>query len=379
MLLRTLQYSAASSWSGEFPAIDSPSTLLIVFGARRFLEDRAPVDELRRQYPQAVIVGCSTSGEVLGDQILDESLTVAIARFDSTQLRSITAEIAAHESSKELGSAVASGLVGDGLRGVMVFSDGLAVNGTELVAGIAGELGDEVVITGGLAGDADRFECTWVLGANGEPRTGYVSAVGLYGDRVRIGHGSRGGWDTFGPEREITRSSSNVLYELDGRPALDLYKEYLGDRAEGLPATGLLFPLAIRQRAGDEKQLVRTILAVDDETRSMTFAGDVPKGWRAQLMKANFDRLVDGAASAAQIARREDENGMSMLAIAVSCVGRRLVLGERAEEEVEAALDELPEGTEMVGFYSYGEISPSVDGQCDLHNQTMTLTTIQED
>ena len=189
---------------------------------------------------------------------------------------------------------------------------------------------------------------------------------------------SKGGWDRFGPERTVTRSEGNVLFELDGKPALDLYKTYLGERASGLPATALLFPLALRARAGEEKSLVRTILAVDESARSLTFAGDVPQGSLAQLMRANFDRLVDGAEGAALMTRGRCGKGRSTLAVAISCVGRRLVLGERTEEELEAVGDVLPEGARVLGFYSYGEISPFATGRCDLHNQTMTLTTLQE-
>jgi hypothetical protein len=225
-----------------------------------------------------------------------------------------------------------------------------------------------------LAGDGDRFEHTWVM-VDGSPLEGRITAIGFYGDSVCFHHGSQGGWDIFGPERLITSSNGNVLYELDGRPALQLYKQYLGDLAEGLPATGLLFPLAIRQDP-DDRSLVRTILAVDEAEQSLTFAGDVPAGNRAQLMQANFDRLIGGAEQAAQQARNGDFG--PVLSIAISCVGRRLVLGDRTEEEVEATVAGLPPGSHQVGFYSYGEISPYSDGTCDLHNQTMTLTTISE-
>jgi len=255
-------------------------------------------------------------------------------------------------------------------------SDGLRVNGTELLSGVQEVLPADVVVTGGLAGDGDRFATTWVV-RDGGTTAGVVSAVGLYGDRVRIGHGSRGGWDSFGVERQVTRSDGNVLYELDREPALALYKRYLGDRAAGLPATALLFPLALCTDDGGPG-LVRTVLAVDEAEQSMTFAGDVPQGGRVQLMRANFDRLVEGAATAGRLAGSGQEAGRRSLAIAISCVGRRLVLGERTEEEVEAVLDSLPPASSLVGFYSYGEISPSASGTCDLHNQTMTLTTIVE-
>jgi hypothetical protein len=247
------------------------------------------------------------------------------------------------------------------------------------VRGLNAILPSSVVVTGGLAGDGDRFERTWVI-RDGIPHSGFVSAIGFYGERLRIGYGSKGGWDIFGPERLVTRAERSILYELDGKPALELYKKYLGDRAAGLPATALLFPLALRADSSDEKRIVRTILAVDETTQSMTFAGDIPQGYLAQLMKANFDRLVDGAAGAALMVREHQQEAPAdpVLAIAISCVGRRLVLGEHTEDELEATLDGLPEGTQQIGFYSYGEIAPYGTGHCDLHNQTMTLTTISE-
>jgi hypothetical protein len=263
------------------------------------------------------------------------------------------------------------------LKGILVFSDGLRVNGSELVRGLNSEVSTSVVVTGGLAGDGDRFRRTWVL-QDRWPQTGFVTAVGFYGDRIRIGHGTKGGWDRFGPERRVTRSKKNILFELDDRPALQLYKDYLGDRASGLPATGLLFPLALRTNNTDTKSLVRTILAVNEPEQSLTFAGDIPEGSLAQLMKANFDRLIQGASEAASFTKLSAGGCACTLAIAISCVGRRLVLGSRTEEEIEATLDVLPKGTQQIGFYSYGEILPYMAGTCDLHNQTMTLTTLSE-
>nr|WP_245828623.1 FIST C-terminal domain-containing protein [Solemya elarraichensis gill symbiont] len=207
---------------------------------------------------------------------------------------------------------------------------------------------------------------------------GSVIPVGLYGDAVRVAHGSRGGWDLLGPDREVTHSVGNVLYTMDNQPALEVYKKYLGERAEGLPATGLLLPLAIRNENDDDHDTVRTILAVDEQKQSIIFAGDIPEGSHVKLMRANFDRLVDGAAEAAeQLDMTGYENGPA-ICLAISCVGRRLVLGPRVEEELEAVKEVLPAGAGVIGYYSYGEISPLASGRCDLHNQTMTLTLIWE-
>ena len=378
MKLKTFFYTQPSGWSiDSFPALDSERTWVIVFGGPDFVENPAPVQELAQSYPRSHIVGCSSSGEIFETAISDNHLVVAVIQFEHTQLASTTVPVPVVENSYTAGQALAQHLYQPSLRGVFILSDGLTVNGSELVRGLNSILPPSIIVTGGLAGDGDRFKRTWVI-KEGTPVSGFVSAVGLYGDHIEIGHGSRGGWDIFGPERQVTRSKGNILYELDGKPALQLYKDYLGDHAAGLPAAAFHFPLALRADKADPKRIVRTVLAIDEANQSIVSAGDIPSGYLVQLMRGNFDRLVDGAAEAAAQVRQPQEQTSPTLSIAVSCVGRRLVLGERTEEETEAILELLPQGTQQIGFYSYGEISPYETGHCDLHNQTMTLTTITE-
>lgn len=357
--------------------LDSDRTLVLLFGARSFLDRPEPIREIRKRFPRAVVLGCSTAGEILGDALYDDSIAAAAFRFRQTELVTASAPVRTTDESQSAGESIGRALQRPGLRGVFVLSDGLNVNGSALIRGLTSALPPSVIVTGGLAGDGSRFEKTWVI-QEGLPKSGVVSAVGLYGDHVRIGHGSKGGWDVFGPERVVTRSRGNVLLELDGKPALPLYKEYLGDKASGLPATALLFPLSIWRAEKKDEKLVRTILSVDEAAQSLTFAGDIPEGYHAQLMRANFDRLIQGATDSALMTRQGNAGGEPCLAVAISCVGRRMVLGERTEEELESALSMFPEGSEQVGFYSYGEISPFADGTCTLHNQTMTLTTFSE-
>ena len=373
MRVQHLQHDLNGGWSAAFPAAEAP--LVFAFGAPAYRGDDAPLQALAAAYPGGVVVGCSTSGEIHNDEVLDDSISVAVVDFERTTFRAHTVACVKASASAAAGRALAEALAAPDLKAVLLLSEGLTVNGTALVEGVNSVLPEGVVVTGGLAGDGADFGSTWVF-SDGKLGGGRVVAVGLYGDDVVVGHGSRGGWDAFGPQRKVTRSTDNVLFELDGSPALALYKEYLGERAAGLPATGLLFPLLIT-RDGHEESLVRTILAVDEAEQSLTFAGDIPQGATAQLMRANFDRLVEGAAGAGTAAAEIGHSG-DTLSLAVSCVGRRLVLRERAEDECEAALDELPDNTVQVGYYSYGELSPNGAGRCDLHNQTMTLTTISE-
>lgn len=378
MKVESFIYTQDNGWSvKQFPLTSGSQTLVVVFGSATQSEISQPMTELTAHYADSIILGCSTAGEIYNDEIHDHSLSVAVAQFENTRLKLTRACCEKTEYSQNAGREIAQALADDDLTSVLLLSEGMTVNGSDLVAGIHEVLADDIIVTGGLAGDADRFQQTWTI-ADGKMDTGWVTAVGFYGDAVHVAHGSRGGWDIFGVEREVTKSSGNILYELDGIPALQLYKEYLGDRAKGLPATGLLFPLAVSSQYADKERVVRTILAVDEEAQSLTFAGDIQQGSMAQLMRANFDRLIDGASDAAESLMQMGAIDSPSLTIAISCVGRRLVLGEIAEEELDATLDVLPDNTRQIGFYSYGEISPHVSGLCDLHNQTMTLTTIYE-
>ncbi len=380
MQLETIQYKKGSGWSNrQFLAIDSENTLILNFFSPEYINNPAPFLELRRAYPKSFIVGCSTSGEIHNNHVFDESISTAILHFDKSKVKVVNHDITAPKDSFETGKTIAKNLQAKDLKAVFVLSDGLVVNGSALVQGIRSQLQDDIVVTGGLAGDGKDFKKTFVLKED-MPTSQCISAVGFYGDDIIVNYGSQGGWDIFGPERFITRSTGNILYEIDGQPALALYKKYLGDQAKGLPASGLLFPLGISQKSLSKAQVVRTILAVDENEQSMTFAGDMPEGWYAQLMRSNFERLVEGATIAGKLAKGDPPSSITQntLAIAISCVGRRLVLGERTEEEIEATHDTLGQDMPLVGFYSYGEISPSALGTCDLHNQTMTLTTFSE-
>ena len=376
--MRTAQriWTPGTGWTQPRKGRDVPdASLVLYFGAPEALANGAAIHQLTRLYPSARHIGCTTGGEIHGEEVYDGVVSATAIALEHTQIATAQVSIDDASNSMPAGRELARKLKGPGLRAVFVLSDGTRVNGSKLVRGIADEVGS-ALITGGLAGDGARFGATRV-GINDALQSGTIAAVGFYGDRFDIHHGSAGGWDAFGPHREITRSEANVLYELDGEPALDLYKRYLGEEAENLPGSALLFPLRIYPAGRENAAVVRTILAVDEEKRSMTFAGDMPQGHVAQLMSGNFDRLVDGAALAATMAVPSPDT--PSVAILVSCIGRKLLLGQRIGEEIGTAAGILGPDAAISGFYSYGEISPhATTGMCELHNQTMTITVFGE-
>lgn len=378
MIIEQSKWTPASGWQ---PTVLGGSAgaaqLVFLFGSKQALANPSCIKVIKKAYPEAHLFGCSTAGEICNTEVLDDSLVATAVHFEHTQVKATHVNISETDSCFDAGSRLAARFDVEQLCHVFVLSDGLQVNGSDLVNGMCSQLPSEVSVTGGLSGDGDRFGETLVL-ANETPKSGVISAVGLYGTRLDVGCASLGGWDPFGPHRVITRAEGNVLYELDGKSALALYKEYLGDHAKDLPATGLLFPLSV---CSDEQSMpvVRTILSVDEATQSLTFAGDVPEGALAQLMTAHFDRLVEGAIGAAEIASEALGSTSPDLALLISCVGRRLVLGPRIEEETEGVREVMGDKTVLTGFYSYGEISPfTPNAKCELHNQTMTITALTE-
>lgn len=380
MKVETFTHIEGKGWSVKsFPELDSEQTLVLIFAAPELRLDPSPIKEISEYYSKSKIIGCSTSGEIAGSQINDRSLSVAVVRFESTKLKLVKSTITKPEDSFNVGEKIVTELKDQGLKGIFVLSNEVSVNGSELARGFNSVSNKDFVVTGGFGGDGYRFKETWII-CQGEILTGAIVAVGFYGDNIEIGYAYGGGWEVFGPERYITHSKDNILYEVDGKPVLPFYKEYLGERAKDLPAAGVLFPLSIRKDEADTNRLVRTISSINEKDQSITFSGNMPKGYLTQLMHARFDQLISSAGEAAGAAANKISKtpNSNILSVAVSCAGRRLLLGEQTEEEIEALLKSLPEGTKQVGYYSYGELSTSTPGTCDLHNQTMTLTLFSE-
>jgi len=369
------QFTTTTELSGI--VIDFKPDIFFLFISPLFPNTKEFIAKLNLKFPDALSIGCSTAGEILGNEVLDNSIVLTAVKFEKTKLKLVDVNLENHGmDSYKTGQKISDALKAEDLRHIFVLSDGLEVNGAELVSGLHNDLEKSVSITGGLAGDGADFGNTFIV-HNDKIASKKVVALGLYGKDLKVGFASKGGWDSFGIERLVTKSKKNVLFELDGEPALDLYKSYLGDKAKDLPGSGLLFPLSMRDK-NEGIPVVRTILGVNEDDKSLTFAGNIPEGAYVRLMKANVDRIINGAEESAITCRKsmEDEQQLAFL---ISCVGRRLVLKQLVEEEVEAVNDQLGNNIYSTGFYSYGEIAPfDKFSPCELHNQTMTITTLAE-
>lgn len=355
---------------------DSENTLIVCFGCSDYLKIKVALDELVQTFIHSTIIACSTAGEIFQNELNDNTLSVILLKFQKTSIKLYTKEIKNSALSFELGMDLSNNLNDKDLKSVFILSDGLNINGSQLTKGINSVLNSEVIVSGGLAADGNKFQKTWLL-IDKEIKHSFICAVGFYGLSLDVRASSFGGWNKFGINRKVTHSKNNVLYSLDDKPALEVYKTYLGNNAKDLPYSGLFFPLMVKERGYDDFK-VRTILNVDEKSQSITFAGDIETDSEVMFMIASFNDLINGATIASQNLGNIENNSQNGVCIAISCVGRRLVLGQKTEDEIENVLENLGSNVKQIGFYSYGEISPLSNKECDLHNQTMTLTFFNE-
>lgn len=381
MWIEQTRWMPGVGWRAQAGLDRGSAELVIYFGNRDALRNADRYDELRAAYPVATIIGCSGTRTVVGDLLEEDGIVAVALGFARTPIRMAHGLVGKKSDSRAAGEAIGRALAGANLTGIFVLADGLRVDGSEFTSGLCDIVGSGPLVVGGMASDSRDYNEV-LVGADAPPRSGMVAAVGFYGDAIRLIHGRASGFDAFGPRRRITRAIGNVLYELDGKSPIELYQRYLGDElSDGISRGGVIYPLLISPPERPDQTLVRAPLSSAEEAGSMTFAGHMPEGWIARLMRGNSDRLILGAADAARQARPEElpPDGGESLALIVSCAGRQQMMGQRTEEELEVAGVELGGATKRIGFYSYGEIAPLVhSGVSEVHNETMTITTLFE-
>ena len=377
MFIETLIYSNESWKHNHQFNLSSSADIVFIYGEREAIKKKESFDSIKQLYPNAKIVGCSSSGNILGDTISTAVMVATAVEFEQGFIEIGVERFDTNQNLIEVSQRVVSKLPKKWLKHIYLLSDGLQMNGSDLAKGANQAVDYSLPITGGLAGDGTDFKETWVI-ANQRATQNTVIAVGFYGEKIHISSGCYAGWNEFGILRRITKSEGNIVYEIDHQPALDLYKKYLGEYAKELPSSGLRFPFNIK-KVGDNGSLIRSVLAIDEAKKALIFAGDVPEGSSARLMKTHIDGLIDGSEIAAR--RIKQSNSKSALGLVVNCIGRRLILKQLSEEELESISTILGQNVQLIGFYSYGELAPYSDEllACKLHNQTMTLTVIYED
>ena len=157
------------------------------------------------------------------------------------------------------------------LKGVILFSDGLTTEGTELVRGFQTVLQKGIPIAGALASDA-VMEHTWV-NVNGELKSDTVCAVGLIGDKVELVCASGGGWELMSNKHVANRTSHQTIFEIDGRPACEVYTEMVGiETLENIPWSSGPYPITLNLDGIDVVRAVSCLLYTSPSPRDATLS-----------------------------------------------------------------------------------------------------------
>ena len=362
-------------WEGLNEETEIDPQLCLLFGTREVIESLPEFrEELQKKFQDADIVLSSTAGNIIDENLIDDVIIANAIEFEYTTVKTDVIKFEEREYS-EMGEVVANMIDIEKTKYSLIFSC-TGINVDQFLKGFNSIIKGRIPLSGGVAGDNYGFKKT-LVGLNEEIGENQMVLVSFMGDRLYTQHGSKGGWDIFGPERKVTKCEKNVLYEIDGKPALDLYKKYLGEKSSELPISALHFPLAYIEPSTNE-YVVRGVQNIDEDNKSMILFGDLENGDTIQLMKANFDRVIKGAEDSA-CQSKSDELGDPDFSLLISCVARRLVLDQLVEEELSEAKQSLGRNTVISGFYSYSELSPVVgDNACHMHNQTMTITSFYE-
>jgi hypothetical protein len=356
-------------------------SMLWVFGAISYDQQKL-LDGIAAAAPGVPVVGCTTDGEISSQGLSINSVVVMALASDTIQLQSTCVERLSNDS-YAAGFKIGQSFQGSEIPYIQVFSDGLCGNADKIIQGIKANMGENIKIAGGTAGDGGDFKRTFQYFGN-RVLTDSIVAVAFQG-RFGLGTGTACGWFPVGIAKKVTRSVGNVVYELDGQPALQAYERFLGKHAERLPAVGVEYPLGLLNSDSDTEEdgyfLCRATMGVDREAGAIIFAGDVPEGSLVKMTIGNDGDIILAARKAARSAmeklRIKGPDLEPRVIFLYSCMARKIVLGTRTDEEIMAVKEAIGGDVPVIGFYTYGEYAPI--GECEhscFHNETATLTVI---
>ncbi|MSR87935.1 MAG: hypothetical protein EXS69_02110 [Candidatus Zambryskibacteria bacterium] len=361
--------------------------LAIVFASSKYDQEKM-LAGVRSVSKEAILVGSSTAGEITMDGPAKKP-SVAVMLMNAPEIKFYAAvgeNIAGgpREAGKRAAAAVKE-MAGGTLNAFMMLPDVLAGNGADTVRGVLDALGEHFPVVGGASGDDFQFVKTYQY-LNDKVYSGTIVGLGLVGN-FKIGIGVKHGWLPVGMPMKVTKSQGAVLHELDGQPAINIYRDYFGAeeaqklQQETLAKLAITYPLGMTV-AGSDEMLIRDPITVD-EKGSITCAAEIPEGSEIRLMVGSREEAVKVAKEAAQKAMEQLEGLPPKAVIIFNCIARSKLFGDRSGEEISAIQEAVGAETPLIGFYTYGEQAP-LGGEvrnierCNpvFHNETVVICVL---
>lgn len=360
-----------------------PPDIIWAFGAIKFDQEQL-LAGIGSVAPGVTVIGCSTDGEIATTGLgLDSLVTLAVAsdtiRFHTAQVEQVSAD------SYAAGAALGEKFKNLDCSYIQIFTEGIKANADEILLGMKASLGNDISVAGGASGDGGVFKQTFQY-HNESVLTDSIVAVAFEGD-FEFSTGVGCGWFPVGIAKKVTKATGNVVYELDGQPALQVYEKYLGRHASKLPAVGVEYPLGLLAPTSEPDDsdtfVCRATMGVDHQAGSITFAGDIPEGVWVKMTMGYESDIIQAATEAARTAMdkllgRNPEIKPKIVFI-YSCMARKIVLGSKTQNEIAAVQNIVGDTIPIIGFYTYGEFAPAGESNASyFHNETVTLSIIGE-
>jgi signal transduction histidine kinase len=346
--------------------ISEDSTLLIQYfdGMLNVENSRELLEYLSTKFRNAHIIGTSTDGEIFNETVQDHSVILSFSIFESVTLASLSVSL--DEGSFTAGEELGREATRFGAQAMIVFSDAFATNGDLLMEGFT-QHSNNVILAGGMAGDNGKFQSTYVI-SGAKLYSKRAVAIMLKGENLRVNNGYSFHWLPIGPTFRVTHSVDNIVYTLDDRPILEVYRDYLGDSvADTLQSVGVAFPLILKQKS----QLIGRAPLISYEDGALGFGGSIPQGAKVQFGIGNANLILESSRETFNSCLTQSPESIFVY----SCMARRRFLGDAIGMETIPLHTIAPTS----GFFTYGEFyTDPKNYQSSLLNETMTFLILSE-
>jgi hypothetical protein len=321
-------------------------------------------------WPAIELIGCTTDGE-LSSRLGFRQDSVVLVLLGSDRIE-FAAGVGRHLGDDVAGAceravAGARDRVDHAPTICLALPESLTASGQAVVEALSHALGGDVPVFGATSGDGYELTKTHQF-CGREVLSDSVPVLLLSGPLV-YSAAVESGWEPLGDPGVVTSSEYTTVHEIDGRPAMEFFRRFLGP--EGAPTPE--FPLAILDEHGAVECLRTALSEHQDETGSITFLSEVREGATVQITTADRAAIIAGCSASVEKAFADYPHGRSPeLAMVFSCCCRRLLLGTRTKEEMAIVESVLGTDLPVIGFYGYGEIGPPDSSDCvsKYHNET---------
>jgi hypothetical protein len=358
---------------------------VVVFGSALIDQD-ALMAGIRDTAPGVQVAGCSTAGEISSEGLASEGGVVVVA-IASDQLHFGTGfgthmQWNPRRSGIDLANTIHDAME-EKMTAAIFFANVLTGGMEEALLGLREQVGVPLTcIAGGAADNYAFYETSQYY--NDRAFSDAITGIGFSG--TLTAHSvMRHGFLPVGVLRKVTKSTGNIIEEIDGTPAISLYEEYFGDQYSTMLQQGKLtafassYPLGIYEEGADHAVL-RSPLRVDVGKGTIVCGGNVPVRSGLRLMISDKQQAVSTARDAARELMQKLDGKKPKLVFMFSASARRKILGHSADREVRAVQEEIGREVPLAGFYSYAEcaFSATAADAVSIHNGSIALFAIAE-